>query len=121
MSSPRPGAALAALAPRSADDVRRAPSAVVGFSPAIAEAERPIKGFLETRMYRHERVKRVMDEAAGVVRDLFARYSAHPDDLPAEWSSGLAGARRGGARPPHRRFHRRHDRPLCAGRACAAF
>jgi dGTPase len=82
---------LAALAPRSADDVRGAPSAVVAFSPAIAQAEGLMKGFLETRMYRHERVKRVMNEAAGVVRALFMRYSAHPDDLPAEWSVGLAG------------------------------
>lgn len=82
---------LAALAPGSADDVRRAPAAVVAFSPAIAEAERLIKGFLETRMYRHARIQRVMNEAAGVVRDLFARYSARPDDLPAEWKEGLAG------------------------------
>jgi dGTPase len=82
---------LAALAPRSADDVRRAPSAVVGFSPAIAAAEGLIKGFLETRMYRHERVKRVMNEAARVVRDLFARYSANPNDLPAEWTEGFSG------------------------------
>jgi len=82
---------LAALAPGSADDVRRAPAAVVAFSPATAEAERLIKGFLETRMYRHARVQRVMNEAAGVVRDLFARYSARPDDLPAEWKEGLAG------------------------------
>jgi dGTPase len=34
---------------------------------------------------------RVMDEAAGVLRDLFARYSAHPGDLPAEWREGLDG------------------------------
>jgi len=79
---------LAALAPGSADDVRRAPAAVVAFSPATAEAERLIKGFLETRMYRHARIQRVMNEAAGVVRDLFARYSARPDDLPAEWKEG---------------------------------
>jgi len=91
---------LAALAPRSADDVRRAPSGVVGFSAAIAEAERVVKGFLETRMYRHARVKRVMNDAAGVVRDLFARYSAHPDDLPAEWREGLADL----------------DKPACARR-----
>jgi dGTPase len=82
---------LAALAPGSADDVRRAPAAVVAFSPATAEAERLIKGFLETRMYWHARIQRVMNEAAGVVRDLFARYSARPDDLPAEWKEGLAG------------------------------
>jgi dGTPase len=82
---------LAALAPGSADDVRRAPAAVVAFSPATAEAERLIKGFLETRMYRHARIQRVLNEAAGVVRDLFARYSARPDDLPAEWKEWLAG------------------------------
>ena len=61
---------------------------MVGFSPAIAEAERLIKGFLETHMYRHERVKRVMGDASVVVRELFARYSAHPGDLPAEWMAG---------------------------------
>ena len=80
---------LTALAPGSADDVRGASAAVVAFSPAIAEAERLIKSFLETRMYRHARIKRVMSEAANVVRELFLRYSAHPDDLPAEWSAGL--------------------------------
>jgi dGTPase len=82
---------LAALAPRSADDVRRAPAGVAAFSPAVGEAEGVIKAFLETRMYRHGRVKRVMNEAARVVRDLFARYRTHPDDLPAEWREGLAG------------------------------
>ena len=80
---------LTALAPGSADDVRGASAAVVAFSPAIAEAERLIKSFLETRMYRHARIKRVMNEAANVVRELFLRYTAHPDDLPAEWSAGL--------------------------------
>jgi dGTPase len=43
-------------------------------------------------MYRHTRVMRVMDQAAGVVRDLFARYSARPKDLPDEWREGLAEA-----------------------------
>src|SRR5208282_6056692 len=53
------GRRLAALAPRSADAVRRAPSPVAGFSPAMGEAEGAIKSFLETRMYRHTRVMRV--------------------------------------------------------------
>jgi dGTPase len=82
---------LAGLGPRSADDVRGAASPVAGFSAGVAEADRAIKSFLKTHMYRHARVMRVMDQAAGVVRDLFARYSAHPDDLPAEWQEGLAG------------------------------
>jgi dGTPase len=71
--------------------VRQAPSVVAGFSAPMAEAEGAIKEFLKTRMYRHERVQRVMSEAANVVRDLFARYGTHPDDLPPEWREGLTG------------------------------
>jgi dGTPase len=82
---------LAALAPRSADDVRQAPSAVTHFSAAMAQADGAIKSFLQKRMYRHVRVMRVMDEAAGVVRSLFAHYNAHPNHLPSEWNEGLAG------------------------------
>jgi len=62
----------------------------------MAEAEGAIKGFLRTRMYRHERVQRVMNEAAHVVRNLFARYSAYPGDLPPEWREGLTGIDEGG-------------------------
>jgi len=84
------GARLAALAPQTADDVRSASAAMAGFSPAMAGAERAIKNFLETRMYRHARVQRVMNDAAGVIRDLFARYSTCPGDLPVEWREGFA-------------------------------
>jgi dGTPase len=84
------GRRLAALEPRSADDVRHAPSGVSGFSAAIAVADKAIKDFLEKHMYRHARVMRVMDDAAQVVRELFARYSQCAGALPAEWSEGLA-------------------------------
>jgi dGTPase len=83
------GRKLAALKPQSADDVRQAKTAVAGFSTAMGQADRAIKAFLEKRMYRDARVMRVMDKAAAVLRELFARYSAHPGDLPAEWSEGL--------------------------------
>jgi len=82
---------LAKLAPRSADEVRRAAASVGSFSHDVGEADRAIKSFLKTSMYRHARVMKVMDQAAGVVRDLFARYSAEPRDLPTEWSEGLVG------------------------------
>ena len=81
---------LAKLNPRSADEVRGAPAAVAAFSAPTASAELVIKAFLKERMYRHERIQRVMNEAARVVRELFARYSARPDDLPPEWREGLA-------------------------------
>jgi len=83
---------LAALAPRSADEVRRASAPVAAFSPAIGEADRAIKAFLKPRMYRHARVMQVMDQAACVIKNLFVRYSARPDDLPHEWREGLADA-----------------------------
>jgi dGTPase len=85
------GRRIAALAPRSADDIRQASSGVVAFSSAVAADERLIKDFLRARMYRHERVLRVMGEAASVVRDLFARYRTRPGDLPPEWREALAG------------------------------
>jgi dGTPase len=40
-------------------------------------------------MYRHARIKRVMNDAADLVRALFRHYVEHPGDLPAEWSMGL--------------------------------
>jgi dGTPase len=82
---------LAAIKPHSADDVRRAAAPVGAFSRQVGEEDRAIKSFLKPRMYRHPRVMKVMDQAADVVRDLFARYSARPQDMPAEWSGQLAG------------------------------
>lgn len=83
---------LTALAPQSVDDVRNAGGPVIGFSAAMAEAESGIKDFLKPRMYRHERVMRVMTEAEGVVRDLFRHFMRKPADMPEEWRSGLAAA-----------------------------
>jgi dGTPase len=83
------GHRLAALAPRLAEDVRLAKRAVAAFSPAMAEADRAIKAFLHPRMYRHGRIGRIMDDAERVVCDLFARYAASPQDMPAEWAHGV--------------------------------
>jgi len=91
------GARLRALAPRSADDVRHAAHPVGAFSPAMGEADRAIKGFLYPRMYRHDRIMRIMGDAERLVCALFARYRDRPDDMPAEWAqivdSGDAAAR----------------------------
>jgi dGTPase len=82
---------LASIKPHSADDVRRAAAPVGAFSRGVGEEDRAIKSFLKPRMYRHPRVMKVMDQAANVVRDLFARYSARPQDMPAEWGEQLVG------------------------------
>ena len=60
---------------------RRAPCAgarSAAFSPAMAEADRAIKGFLYPRMYRHARIMRIMGDAERVVCELFDRYIDSP-------------------------------------------
>ena len=83
------GRRAAALKPGSAGQVRHAAQPLVAFSPAMEQADAAIKGFLYPRMYRHERVMRVMGEAEGVVRDLFGHYVETPADLPTEWAEGI--------------------------------
>ncbi|ACI93387.1 dGTP triphosphohydrolase [Afipia carboxidovorans OM5] len=78
---------IAARAPQSVADVRNADGPLVVFNPRAAAADKEIKEFLWGRMYRHERVMRVMTEAEGIVADLFDRYSRHPEDLPPDWAA----------------------------------
>lgn len=80
---------LRTVAPRSVADVRHASDGVIGFSAAMADAERAIKGFLYPRMYRHARIVRIMGDAEGVVCNLFDRYATQPHDIPAEWAQPM--------------------------------
>jgi dGTPase len=82
------------LAPASPDDVRGGATPVAAFSATMAEADRAIKSFLHSRMYRHARVERIMGEAEAVVCDLFGRYLEHPEDLPVEWTGGSGAGER---------------------------
>ena len=71
--------------PASVDEVRKQSEALVAFPDDTAQTEAAIKAFLKIRMYRHERVMRVMRDAEQLVSDLFARYQSDPAALPAEW------------------------------------
>jgi dGTPase len=71
--------------PASVEDVRHHGELLIAFSPEAAKAEAEIKSFLKLRMYRHQRVMRVMGDAEQILFDLFARYQRQPSDLPAEW------------------------------------
>ena len=77
------------LEPESVDEVRNAGQPIVGFSAAMAKADRAIKDFLYPRLYRHARIVRIMGEAEEVVRRLFAYYVDTPSDLPSDWLDGL--------------------------------
>jgi dGTPase len=80
---------IAALDPTSVMDVRNAREAVIGFSAGFVTADRAIKDFLYPRLYRHDRIMRIMGEAEAVVRRLFERYVQTPGELPPEWLAGL--------------------------------
>lgn len=82
------GRRLEAAKPQSAHDVRHHDQPLIAFPAAVAAEEAAIKAFLKQRMYRHQRVMRVMGDAEQVLFDLFARYQASPGDLPAEWVEG---------------------------------
>jgi len=80
---------LSAVAPHSADEVRAAGTALIGFSQELLAADAAIKRFLWDHMYRHPRIVRIMDAAQDVVGNLFAHFSAFPHDLPSEWTQSL--------------------------------
>jgi len=69
----------------SAAQIRGLGRAAIGFSAAMREQERGLRGFLFERMYRHYRVNRMASKAHRIVRELFALLLAEPECLPTEW------------------------------------
>jgi dGTPase len=84
---------LGALEPRSPDDIRASGSPTAAFSDAIASDIARLKGFLLQRVYRHERVMRVMQDAEGIVGDLFARFLDEPAAMPPTWRAAARDLR----------------------------
>src|SRR5262249_5698683 len=80
---------LAALLPRSTEEIRQASAPGAAFSTAMAEADEQIKTFLFPRMYRDARVMRVMGDAERVVYELFERYEAEPAVAPSDWAETI--------------------------------
>jgi dGTPase len=89
------GRRIAALAPGHADGIRMAGGPVIAFSPAFAEMDAAIKGFLHPRMYRHPRLLAVRGDADAIVRELFQRFVQEPGAMPEEWQAGLRTADQG--------------------------
>jgi dGTPase len=76
---------LRRLDPQSPDDVRAAAGMVAAFSPPVAEANRTIKAFLFTHMYRHWRVNRMAAKARRLTAGLAGLFLEDPSLLPDEW------------------------------------
>jgi dGTPase len=70
---------------RIADDVRAAGKPLAGFTSAVAEEERQLRGFLYARMYRSPPILEIQAKAKTVLAGLFAAYKATPELLPEQW------------------------------------
>ncbi|WP_417673989.1 deoxyguanosinetriphosphate triphosphohydrolase [Roseibium sp.] len=75
--------------PKSATDVRTAGHCLVNFSAPMAAREREVKSFLFNNVYRHGDVLAIRKLVAGIMRDLFARFIAEPELMPAPWNMDL--------------------------------
>jgi dGTPase len=79
------------LRPADADAIRGHHEPVAGFSPVVGEALQTLREFLYSRMYNHDKVKRMQRKARQVVRELFAGLLERPGCLPPDWQA-RAGA-----------------------------
>jgi dGTPase len=84
---------ISATAPASAAVVRAQSRALVAFSVGMEAEVVALKAFLFERMYRHPRVMGTMNQAKGVVTELFGAFSEDPSLLPEDWAirCGAAG------------------------------
>ena len=80
---------IAEANPQNAQDIRMAGRCLVGFSDAMATAEKEVKRFLFARVYRHNDVLAVRKLVSRVVRDLFQKFHSGPELMPAPWNIGL--------------------------------
>lgn len=79
------------LKPATAGAIRNAAAPVVAFSAPMAAADRDLKTFLRSHMYRHYKVNRMTSKARRVVREMFELYMAEPNCLPTEWFAKTEG------------------------------
>jgi dGTPase len=84
-------ARLAAIAPLSPDDIRRAGRAAVELPHDVAREVEGLRQFLYARVYRHERINRIMAGAGRIVRELFQRYMAEEASMPQAWAAAATG------------------------------
>ena len=73
-------AAMERTHPVDADAVRRRARPMIDFSRSTAKRHRALKSFLNKRLYRHERVMEMTEQATAVVTALFERFM---DDIHA--------------------------------------
>ncbi|MBV8060585.1 MAG: deoxyguanosinetriphosphate triphosphohydrolase [Alphaproteobacteria bacterium] len=75
--------------PRSVEDVRHAPSALVAFSAEMHQNVQQLRHFLWQRLYRHTKINRVCAKAQRIVKELFVAFMDQPNCLPTGWAEAV--------------------------------
>jgi len=76
----------------SADEVRKADGALVGFSAAMTTAEADLKRFMYANLYHHPYQLEIAGTCGRIVTGLFEAYHADRQLLPEEWRAGAPTA-----------------------------
>jgi dGTPase len=79
------GRNLMVLRPASARDIRKHNQPVAAFTAGMRSDMFGLKEFLSLRMYRHQRVLQVMQNAQVALTSLFGAFMADPHLLPRDW------------------------------------
>jgi dGTPase len=72
-----------------ADEVRRSPQRLVGFSVEMERKNAELKLFLLEHLYRHYRIIRMSEKARRIVHDLFKVYMESPKQMPPSFFARL--------------------------------
>jgi dGTPase len=73
-----------------AEDVRRAPERLAGFSKEAAERNAELKRFLSARIYNHEAITEDRDRSISCLDELFREYLATPGSMPSSYEEMTA-------------------------------
>lgn len=83
---------LAALQPRSVDDIRSMDGQIIRFSKPLYQNLKAVKSFLFTRMYRAPSVVEERQRVTEILNGLFPLFMQEPGLMPAEWQAEAAAA-----------------------------
>jgi dGTPase len=87
----------------SVDAVRRLQKPLISLSDTVLEEHQELKRFLRAKLYNHPKVKEVMDEARGTLKELFEAYLRDPTLLPPEHQALVSRADADGGAPARAR------------------
>ena len=74
-------ASIAKANPKSADDVRKQPAKLIGYSDDLREANAALRKFLYANVYYHPRVAKVNQRACEMLKKVFGSYLVEPKQL----------------------------------------